>query len=137
MQNNFSILAIDPGSSKWGWAVVNHQNVVITHGIDRFQELIVRVAQLHKEYAFKSIILGDLTGSQEYLRILSTNYPNLTIDFIDESNSTLEARVVYFKHNPPKGLWKLVPLSFQSPPEDYDDYTAIVLAGRYLKGQNE
>ncbi len=134
MQNNFSILAIDPGSSKWGWAVVNHQSVVIAHGINRFEELNVRVTQLHEEYAFKSIILGDLTGSQEYYRNLIANCPHLTIDFIDESNSTLEARTVYFEFNPPKGLRKLIPLSFQSPSEDYDDYTAIVLARRYLKG---
>lgn len=133
MQNNFSILAIDPGRSKWGWAVVNRKNVVIAHNIDRFEELIRRVTQLHEEYSFKSIILGNLTGSKEYYRCLSTNFSYLTIEFIDEANSTLEARAVYFEFNPPKGIWKLIPLSFQSPPKDYDDYTAIVLARRYLK----
>ena len=133
MQNNFSILAIDPGSSKWGWAIVDNQSIVIAHGINRFEELDKSVAELHKEYSFKCIILGNLTGSKEYYRCLSSNFSHLTIDFIDESNSTLEARKVYFEFNPPKGLWKLIPLSFQSPSEDYDDYTAIVLARRYLK----
>ena len=134
MQNNFSILAIDPGRSKWGWAVVTNQNVVVAHSIDRFEELIERVAKLHKEHSFNSIILGNLTGSKEYYRCLSTNFSHLTIEFIDEANSTLEARKVYFEFNPPKGVWRLIPLSFQSPSEDYDNYTAIVLARRYLKG---
>ena len=133
MQNNFSILAIDPGRSKWGWAVVDNQAIVKAHGINRFEELNLRVAQLHEEHSFKSIILGNLTGSKEYYRCLSSKFSNLTIDFIDESNSTLEARAVYFEFNPPTGLWKLIPLSFQSPPEDYDDYTAIVLARRYFE----
>ena len=74
MQNNFSILAIDPGRSKWGWAVVTNQNVVVAHSIDRFEELIERVAKLHKEHSFNSIILGNLTGSKEYYRCLSTNF---------------------------------------------------------------
>lgn len=60
----------------------------------------------------------------------------LSVELVDESSSTLEARSLYFEWNPPKGIWRLIPITMQSPSENYDDYTAIVLAKRYWKKFN-
>lgn len=131
MQNNFNILSIDPGLSKWGWAIVNCDKIVIDQGINPTSDLINQVIELHEKHAFKSIILGNSTGSKAYLKKLECVDINLSIELIDEALSTLEARALYFECNPPKGIWRLIPITMQSPSEDYDDYTAIILAKRY------
>ena len=131
MQNNFNILSIDPGLSKWGWAIVDGDHTVIAKGINPISELIDQVKQLHEKHAFKSIILGNATGSKAYLEKLQSIDATLTIELIDEALSTLEARALYFECNPRKGIWRLIPITMQSPSEDYDDYTAIILAKRY------
>ena len=47
--------------------------------------------------------------------------------------TTLQARKRYWDIYPPKGLWKLVPLSLRVPPIPYDDVVAIILVEQYLE----
>jgi hypothetical protein len=51
---------------------------------------------------------------------------------VNERDSTLEARDLYWKEVPPRGWRRLVPLSLQVPPEPIDDFAAVVLARRHL-----
>lgn len=136
MQNRSKILAIDPGLSKWGWAVVDCHNHVIVKGINNSSELIAQVTKLYNKHDFKSIILGNSTGSKAFSEQIMSLPIELSVELVDESSSTLEARSLYFEWNPPKGIWRLIPITMQSPSENYDDYTAIVLAKRYWKKFN-
>ena len=43
-----------------------------------------------------------------------------------------EARPLYFRDHPPKGLMRFLPRGLWSPPELIDDYAAYAIALRYL-----
>jgi hypothetical protein len=58
--------------------------------------------------------------------------PEVDITTVDETGSTLEARVLYWQEHRPRGWRRLVPLSLQVPPEPVDDFAAVVLARRFL-----
>ncbi|MBI4872044.1 MAG: resolvase [Candidatus Riflebacteria bacterium] len=85
--------------------------------------------------AVDCLVLGDGTQSRavasELAATLGTRLPPLRM--IDETGSTLESRSLYFADHPPRGLWRWVPLSLQTPGEPHDDYAALVLARRWLK----
>lgn len=64
---------------------------------------------------------------------LSTLAPALKVVAVEERNSTLEARALYWQEKPPRGWRRVLPLSLQEPPEPVDDFAAVVLARRFLK----
>ena len=53
------------------------------------------------------------------------------VKIVDEKNTTLEARKLYWKKNPPSGWRRLLPISMQVPPVPVDDIAAEVLANKY------
>ncbi len=123
------ILAIDPGRDKAGLAVVTTDNLVIKQlviGTERLKDIIVT---FEKKYDITEVVLGDGTASGEVKELVSDYYWELEI--VDETNSTLEARGLYWAENPPRGWRKLIPLALQTPRRAIDDYAAIVLARRY------
>ena len=56
---------------------------------------------------------------------------------VEERGSTLEARRRYFADHPPRGWRRLVPLSLQVPPQEYDDYVAVLLIERAAGGMRQ
>ena len=86
-----------------------------------------------KEYSLYCIVMGDGTGSSHCEKLLSSLKSERGIIKIDEYLTTELARKKYFKDRPPRGWRRLIPLSLQVPPEDYDDYAAIILAERFLE----
>ena len=71
--------------------------------------------------------------SGEIERQLNLSNIKSNIIFVDETNSTLEARKLYCQKNKPKGFWRLIPESLRLPPVHYDDYAAVVIGKRHLK----
>ena len=59
----------------------------------------------------------------------------LAIHIIDEAHSTEEARQLYWKLHPPKGLMKLIPLGMRTPPGNMDGLAAVILVQRYLSSK--
>jgi hypothetical protein len=51
---------------------------------------------------------------------------------VDEKNSTLEARPLYWQEYPRRGLLRLLPISLLAPPVAIDDFAAVVLGRRFL-----
>ncbi|MBI3893032.1 MAG: resolvase [Candidatus Wallbacteria bacterium] len=100
-------------------------------------ELVEAVGALLAAQAIERLILGDGTQSRavasELTSGLGARLPPM--ERIDERDSTLDARGLYFADNPPRGIWRLFPLSMQVPGEPYDDYAALVLARRWLRGR--
>lgn len=78
------------------------------------------------------IALGDGTGHQEISAILTAH--DYTFTLIDEKNSSREARELYFRLHPPRGLLRLVPRGMLSGPALIDSYAAAIIAQRYLAG---
>ncbi len=125
------ILAIDPGRLKCG-LVVGQPGAILARAVvasDRVGE-VVRVWAAR--FGVKRVLLGRGTGS-ETIRQALAGLPGLPrIETVEETASTLEARRRYFRDHPRRGWRRLLPLSLQVPPEDYDDYAAELLLERAL-----
>ncbi len=131
------VIAIDPGREKCGVAVVDQRGKIIAHHIVAPAKVVDIAAQLLKTHQAELFVLGDATASRQTQDALSKAFPNTPIVSVIETNSTLEAREVYWRENPPRGWRKIVPLSLQVPPVPIDDFAAVVLALRYWKSQTD
>lgn len=78
------------------------------------------------------IAVGDGTRHQEITAVLEQH--GLSYTLIDEKNSSREARELYFRLHPPRGLLRLVPRGMLSGPALIDSYAAAIIAQRYLAG---
>ncbi|MGM0370588.1 MAG: resolvase [Bacillota bacterium] len=123
------ILAIDPGRDKSGLAVVTDDNQIIEQMVIGTRELKDIIFTFGKEYNITEVVLGDGTASGGVKELVSDYHWD--VKMVDETNSTLEARELYWADNPPRGWRKLIPTALQTPRRAIDDYAAIVLARRY------
>lgn len=77
------------------------------------------------------VLVGDGTGSAvlvERLRALGLE-PRL----VDERDTTLRARSLYFRDHPARGWLRLLPAGLRVPPRTVDDYAAYAIALRWLE----
>ncbi len=129
------VLAVDPGRSKCGLAVVRRTPdgafEVLHRGVVQTSGLPAALADLAARFAPDVILVGDGTNSSDAARAAEEidAAPVLTVD---EKFTTILARKRYFKENPPRGLRRLIPTSLQTPPRPCDDYVAVILAENYL-----
>jgi RNase H-fold protein (predicted Holliday junction resolvase) len=118
-----TIIAIDPGRYKCGIAIVKKSidsNCSCKKLIDCldviFKEVIEtnvladEIKLLSANYSPDLIIVGNGTASADIIQKI-TELNISPIKEICEKSSTLQARALYFKDNPCKGLKKLIPLS--------------------------
>ena len=126
-------LGIDPGRDKCGVAVLDKEGNVHEHFVVQTALLDKQILSVKNSYKFSDIIIGDGTGADNIIYILRQSIPGIAVHKIDEYMTTLQARKRYWDIYPPKGLWKLVPLSLRVPPIPYDDVVAIILVEQYLE----
>lgn len=132
MAERGTVLAIDPGRSKCGIAVVTggtepevlHRAVVPT---DQITQVLADLAARHR---LDLILIGNGTTSSEAAQAAET--VGVPVELVDERLTSVEARKRYFAQNPPRGLRRLIPTSLQTPDRPYDDYVAVILAERYF-----
>ena len=128
------ILGIDPGTRKCGYALLAAAGrPPEAFGIVETDALPMLVAQLSTQHAIAAIAMGSGTYAQ-YLcaRLGSLGIP---VRVVDEHDTTLRARARYFADCPPRGWRRLVPRGMLLPPRPIDDYAALLIAERYLEGQ--
>ena len=125
------VLGIDPGREKCGLAVVSSDRVLVKRVVPR-SEFSVVAKEYVRQYNVVKLVLGDGTGSKEFLEEMGRTFRDLPIVTIDERFTTEEARRKYWLDHKAKGLRRLLPTSMQVPPEPYDDYVAVILAERFL-----
>lgn len=124
------ILGIDPGTRKAGYALLARSGAVVELGIEEIGSLLGRVALLHERHEIEAIALGHGTHAEVVQQGLAEL--GLRAVLVDERETTLQARKLYFADHPPRGWRKLVPLGMQLPPRPIDDYAAVLIARRYL-----
>ena len=147
---NDLILGIDPGRDKTGFAFVNSNGDLICSGIVNAEDREKFFDALTKQYdisnfvvegeykklfcSVKFIALGNGTKSQEFHEYLKNKLKSkCEIKLIDERNTTLEARKLYWKIHKPKFLEKLLPENMRVPKRILDDLAAWAIALRALK----
>jgi RNase H-fold protein (predicted Holliday junction resolvase) len=123
------ILAIDPGTSKCGLAVLTRTSC-IHREITKTDNLVNCVKSLKEKYKFELIIIGNGTNCKACILELEKNYKLI---MVDERNSTLEGRKLYFKYNPPRGWRRLIPKGLLYPNVDIDDYVAEIIGKKFFK----
>ena len=143
------ILGLDPGKDKFGWAFVGFDGGLRASGISP--------ASLAPELA-GALLSGDLDGLSGFVLerqggALAGESPSLVLlgngtarkalleiltsrrqpfELADESNTTLEARPLYWRLHPPRGLARFFPESLRVPPRPVDDLAAWALVLRFL-----
>ncbi len=133
MESNL-ILAIDPGTSKIGWAAVDRNGKVAGQGILRGSEWADQLAELVDVGLIRVVVIGDGTNRVNIEQGLSRLVPQAPIVPVNETGSTVDAwrlkREELTGRNPFKQLWFTLVQLFNTGP--VDDYAARVLALRYL-----
>jgi RNase H-fold protein (predicted Holliday junction resolvase) len=127
------IIAIDPGTKKCGYAVVDSNLSVLQREVTSTERIIKIIEDSFNVYKIDEIILGDGTNYKNIEKRLKNHFPKLKIILIEEEFSTLKARKKYIEAHPPRGISKLIPLSLRVPPCHYDDFVAVLLAEKYFK----
>jgi len=129
-----AILAVDPGRDKCGVAVVTFAGEALAQEVVPADALAARAGELAGRYGVSVIVVGDRTGAVAALEALESALPEIETAAVNEHRSTEDARRLYFHDHPPRGWRRLIPVGMQSPPRPYDDYVAVILARRYLRG---
>ena len=129
------ILGIDPGTRKAGYAVVDGTGEVLVQGIEELERLPARVTEIAAAHEIYAVALGTGTNAERLRVILSVI--GVPVHLVDERETTLRARALYFADHPPRGWRRLVPLGMQVPPRPIDDYAAVLIARRYLANEGE
>ncbi len=127
------ILGIDPGTRKAGFALVDRDGSVLEQGIEEVGRLVDRVARLRDEREVREVALGTGTNATQIGKALADL--GLSVSLVDEHETTLRARKLYFADHPPRGWRRLIPLGMQLPPRPIDDYAAVLIARRFLAGK--
>jgi RNase H-fold protein (predicted Holliday junction resolvase) len=153
MTNNpLKIVGFDPGRDKCGIAVVESainrnktavraaefisqpKNQLLYHDVVASEIAVSTIDSLAKQFAIATIVMGDRTTAKQWREKFQKNLSSsITIEMIDEHNSSVEARDRYWQMYPPKGLQRLIPQGMRVPPRPIDDIVAILLIERYLE----
>ncbi|HEY8314087.1 MAG TPA: hypothetical protein VIG51_07905 [Candidatus Baltobacteraceae bacterium] len=125
------VLGVDPGTRKAGYAIADSTGRALELGIEPVETLLERLRQLAGTHSIIAVALGRGTNAlpvRDQIRSLG-----LPVHLIDESETTLQARGLYFADHPPRGWRRLIPLGLQLPPRPIDDYAALLIARRFIE----
>lgn len=131
-----TVLAIDPGTSKCGLALVQRsiegKVAILWRSIAPPDNLIAQVDEAACVASIDLFVVGSGTHSRAIVHAIRDARPSAAILTVDERETTLQARERYWEHNPRRGWRRLLPASMQVPPHPVDDFVAVILAERVL-----
>ncbi len=126
------VAAIDPGREKCGVAVVDEDGRVLEQAVIATVLLADEMTARVKKFRPERILLGNGTTSRTAEETIREAIPDVPVEIVDEYRTTDDARIAYWKANPPSGWRRFFPTSMQVPPAPVDDYVAVILARRNL-----
>lgn len=130
-----AVLGIDPGVRKAGYALLDATGSVVLRGIEPVETLVARLEALLAVHAVVAMAIGAGTNSRALsARLSSLGVP---IRLVDERDTTLRARSLYYAENPASFWQRLLPLGLRFPPRPIDDYAAELIARRFLALEGE
>lgn len=124
---------LDPGRDKCGLSVVDELGSCLFHQVVPTAFLEKYLQELHEQYDYSSIVMGNGTTSSKAAKRVQKALPDVELIVVDEYRTTDEARSEYWKLYPPAGWRRFVPRGMLVPPEPVDDLAALILARRYVK----
>lgn len=130
------MLAIDPGSSKCGMALVrreaNGELTLLWRAISPTADLVQALGVARDAEQYSMVIVGSGTRSRSIVESIREAMPSMGILVVDEKDTTMQARERYWEHNKRRGIRRFLPSTMQVPPEPVDDFVALILAERVL-----
>jgi RNase H-fold protein (predicted Holliday junction resolvase) len=131
-----TVLAIDPGSSKCGYALVKRDSVgkldLLWRAIGPVENLVSSLEQARDLEPYSLVIVGSGTRSRPIVEEIRKAMPSMGVLVVDEKDTTLQARERYWEHHRRRGWRRLFPSTMIVPPEPVDDFVAYILAERVL-----
>ncbi|HOG14747.1 MAG TPA: endonuclease [Synergistales bacterium] len=143
------LIALDPGTDKFGWAVTTDSGDLLLSGVSALGDLeawaaavlggdfpFLREKALERSGAEDSrvfpgfVIVGSGTGSAPCVKRLVS--AGLRVEKVSEEFSTERGRELYWLIHPPRGLRRLLPKGLLVPPRTIDDLAALSLILQYL-----
>jgi RNase H-fold protein (predicted Holliday junction resolvase) len=128
-----TVLGLDPGTRKCGIAVLRAAGSQPTLEIVPIEALAGRLRAIVAETPVDVAAVGR--GTNAAAICATVRALGLNVELVDEHETTLLARARYFADHPPRGWRRLVPRGMLLPPRPIDDYAALLIAERYLKGR--
>lgn len=130
------IAAIDPGSEKTGLAVLKEDGVLLIKTIIRTSALETEITDMLDHYDIKTIVMGNGTHHEELRRrtekVAEAAGYTITVQLVNEKYTTEMGEKKYWEEHPPRGLARLIPVTFRTVPEPVDDYVAWIIGDIYL-----
>ena len=140
------VLGLDPGRDKTGFAFVNREGDLLLSGIfpsseteKFFDDFTPYVIERNLDFCAEEIMsrvefiaIGNGTTSRVFTEKLRTITGHEIIT-VDEKNTTIEARSLYWKIHKPGIFMRLLPEGMRVPPRVVDDLAAFAVALRGLK----
>jgi RNase H-fold protein (predicted Holliday junction resolvase) len=126
-------IGVDPGRVKCGIAGM------FRDGSKQFVEVVpterirVRLAEHVAAGGVCAICVGHATTSAAVVEWCRTAWPDIPLHVIDETNSSMLARALYYEDHPPRGLLRFVPRGLLVPDEPLDGYAALIIVRRYFE----
>ena len=134
--NEKTVLAIDPGTSKCGMAVLTRledgKMVIEWRAVVPPDKVIPKLHEAYAARAFNLVVVGSGTGHRDVVATVREHIPGMGLLIVDEKNTSQQARERYWERHPRTGWRRLLPASMQTPPDPVDDYVAAILAERVL-----
>lgn len=126
-------VGIDPGRSKCGFAVVLDDGERLCVDVVPTPDIAERIDREVRGGDVEALCVGHATSSSVIVEMCKTRWPGIRCSIVDETNTTLEARELYFVDHPPKGLWRFVPRGLLVPKAPLDGYAALLIVDRYRR----
>jgi RNase H-fold protein (predicted Holliday junction resolvase) len=137
---------IDPGREKFGFAV-GGADILRFAAIIPFENMLDALecllggdprgiaswrteGECESFGAVSRVFIGNGTGHERYADIFRDS--GVETEITDERMTTLEARDLYWRLHPRKGLRRLLPRSLLTPPRPVDDLAAWIIMRRTL-----
>lgn len=124
------LLGIDPGVRKAGYAFLGRDGRVQARGVEPIDRLCDRLVPLLERYGAEALVIGSGTNAARITACLAPL--GLPVYLVDERETTLRARRLYYAENPARGLQRLLPMGLRFPPRPIDDYAAELIARRWV-----
>jgi len=124
------IIGVDPGRSKCGLAVVYDDGSRKSLAVVPTPEIGDRLDAEVRASDVRAICIGHATGSDSIVALCASRWPAIPRRVVDETNTTLEARRLYYVDHPPRGLWRFIPRGLLVPNEPLDAYAALLIVSR-------
>jgi RNase H-fold protein (predicted Holliday junction resolvase) len=129
-----TVLGLDPGTRKCGFALVCAVGAPpIRLGIVPLSGLAEALREILAATPADVAAVGRGTNADEVCRIVR-EAGIAAVALVDEYETTLRARARYFEDHPPRGLRRLIPRGMLLPDRPIDDYAALLIAERFLRG---